>query len=124
MAARKLKNPVTEDHANLFRVLVRKWQEKLNLMDWRVERSTKKTRAMADVMIDASARLACYRLGDFGSAPINEDTLEELAIHELLHVMLTDFKVICQSNASTEEQLCSAEHSVINRLEKLLFQLR
>ena len=63
--------PTTED-AKLFAQSVRKWQQVLSLGDWRIEKGIKPAKAaMASVEFNASARLATYRLGDFGLSLIH-----------------------------------------------------
>ena len=110
-------NSPTAEQADNFHRYVLHWQKLLNLNSWRIEKSKKKAPrdAMACVVIDSDARLAAYRLGDFGSAEITERTLSETALHEVLHVFLYDLK-----HSSNDEAI---EHEVINVLEKLLMEL-
>ena len=116
----KQKNPVSEADASVFDAYVYKWQQLLNLQDWRIERGSRPIKnAMASVEFNPPARLAVYRLGDFGSEPITPDSLEHTAIHELLHVLLFDLIEVA-SGKSTNEEVESAEHRVVNVLEKLL----
>jgi hypothetical protein len=100
-----------------FAAYLRKWQERLGLIDWRVEPAKKSTKAMASVSTDIQARLACWRLGDFGGAEINAHSLETTALHEMLHVLLAELVHAASTNAQTLE---SAEHRVVNLLEKIL----
>lgn len=98
------------------------WQEVLNLQDWRIERGQKPAKdAMASVEINETARLAIYRLGEFGAATINTQSLSMTALHECLHVFLHDLIATAQDRGATPEQLESSEHRVINVLEKVLF---
>lgn len=108
-------NPVTDEHCQAFDTYVQKWQRILGLMDWRIERSSRRSkRAMAEVTFDKGARLASYRIGvSFGSAEVTPDSLERTALHELLHVLLHD--ALDDPNEATE-------HKVINTLEKLLME--
>jgi hypothetical protein len=121
----KATNPVTAEQAVIFDGYVAKWQPRLNLADWRIVRGTRPAKgAMADVSFDESARLATYRLGDFGAEAITPDSLERTAIHELGHVMLHDLIATAQDRGATPEQLEAAEHKIINLLEGLLFERR
>lgn len=116
-----IQNRPTVEEAKQFEKYVRKWQQLLSLGDWRIERSSKIAKnAMADVAFDAPARLATYRLGDWGGEPITPESLEKTAIHELLHVRLHDLIATAQNKEATEEQLEAAEHAVVNVLERLL----
>jgi hypothetical protein len=117
-----MKNPVSSDDAKVFDAFVQKWQQRLSLGDWRIERGRKAAAkgAMATVEFDESARLATYKLGDFGAEQITPQSLERTAIHELLHVLLHDLIATAQDRAATPEQLEAAEHRAINVLEPLL----
>jgi hypothetical protein len=117
-----MRNPVSSDDAKAFDGFVAKWQQTLSLGDWRIERGRKPASkgAMATVEFDEPARLVTYKLGDFGAETINAASLEKTAIHELLHVFLHDLISVAQDRSSTPEQLETAEHRVINVLERLL----
>ena len=61
-------NIPTPEQAELFAQSVRKWQQVLSLGDWRIEKGNKPAKeAMASVEFNQTARLATYRLGDFGA---------------------------------------------------------
>ena len=112
--------PTPEDAAH-FAQSVRKWQAILNLGDWRIEKGLKPAKnAMASVEFNEGARLATYRLGDFGAEKITKESLDQTALHELLHVFLHDLMTVAQDPRSNPEQLEAEEHRVVNLLEKLL----
>lgn len=116
----RAKNLPTADDVALFDAYVQKWQAKFSLGDWRIEKNDKPAKnAMAQVEFNPGARLAVYRLGDFGAETITPISLEKTAIHELLHVLLYDL-IYTASGKSSDEELEAAEHRVINVLEKLL----
>lgn len=118
----KPQNKPTADQALEFDNWVRHWQKTLNLMDWRIERSPKQAKgAMASIECDAEARLGTYRLGDFGSSPINSETLSMTALHECLHVFLYDLITEAQDRSSTQDKVDAVEHRVINVLERVLY---
>lgn len=122
MSKTKLTNSPSPEQAEEFDDFVQFWQEVLNLNDWRIERGSKPAKAaMASVEINAPARLATYRLGDFATTNINPTTLSQTALHEVLHVFLHDLITTAQDRSTTEEQLEAAEHRVVNVLEKILF---
>jgi hypothetical protein len=75
---------------------------------------------MASVEFNASARLATYRLGDFGAEKITPESLDQTALHELLHVFLHDLVTVAQEPKSSQDEIDMQEHRVINLLEKLL----
>jgi hypothetical protein len=112
--------PTTED-AKLFAQSVRKWQEVLSLGDWRIEKGIKPAKAaMASVEFTPAARLAVYRLGDFGAEKITPESLDRTALHELLHIFLHDLMSVATDPKSSDDDIEMQEHRVINLLENLL----
>jgi len=100
---------------------VKKWQQVLSLGDWRIEKGSKPAKAaMASVEFNSAARLATYRLGDFGAEKITPESLDQTALHELLHVFLHDLMTVAQDPKSSQDEVEMQEHRVINLLEKLL----
>jgi hypothetical protein len=114
-------NIPTPEQAELFAQSVRKWQQVLSLGDWRIEKGMKPAKAaMASVEFTPAARLAVYRLGDFGAEKITPDSIDQTALHELLHVFLHDLMTVAQDPKSSQDEIEMQEHRVINLLEKLL----
>lgn len=114
-------NKPNDEQAKQFDGFVKHWQQVLNLQDWRMERGSRPARgAMACVECDTAARLAIYRLGDFGVEAITPASLSNTALHETLHVFLFELISVAQDHKATPEQLESAEHRVINVLERVL----
>ena len=118
-----MSNIPTPEDARFFALCVKKWQEILNLGDWRIEKGLKPAKqAMASVEFNEGARLATYRLGDFGAEEITNESLETTALHELLHVMLHDLLAAAQDPKSSQDDIDKQEHRVINLLERLLMK--
>jgi len=116
-----MSNIPTPEHAELFAQSVRKWQQVLSLGDWRIEKGSKPAKqAMASVEFTPNARLAVYRLGDFGAEKITPESIDKTALHELLHIFLHDLMVVSQDPKSSDDEIEMQEHRVINLLEKLL----
>ena len=114
-------NIPTPEHAELFAQSVKKWQQVLSLGDWRIEKGSKPAKAaMASVEFNSSARLATYRLGDFGAEKITPDSLDRTALHELLHIFLYDLMCVATDPKSSDEDIEMQEHRVVNLLENLL----
>jgi hypothetical protein len=114
-------NIPTPQDAELFAQSIKKWQQTLSLGDWRIEKGSKPAKgAMASVEFNDTARLATYRLGDFGSEKITPKSLDQTALHELLHVFLHDLMTVAQDPKSSTEEVEMQEHRVINLLENLL----
>lgn len=118
-----MSNIPTPEDAQFFAQSVRKWQQVLNLGDWRIEKGLKPAKnAMASVEFNEGARLATYRLGDFGAEKITPESLDQTALHELLHVFLHDLMTVAQDPRSNQDQIEKEEHRVVNLLEKILFK--
>jgi len=118
-----MSNIPTPEHAKLFALSVRKWQQVLSLGDWRIEKGSKPAKqAMASVEFTPNARLAVYRIGDFGAEKITPESLDRTALHELLHIFLHDLMVVSQDPKSSQDEIEMQEHRVINLLENLLFR--
>lgn len=114
-------NIPTTEQAELFAQSVRKWQQVLSLGDWRIEKGIKPAKgAMASVEFTDNARLAVYRLGDFGAERITPSSLDKTALHELLHIFLHDLMCVATDPKSSDEDIEMQEHRVINLLENLL----
>ena len=116
-----MSNIPTPEHTELFAKSVKKWQQVLSLGDWRIEKGMKPAKAaMASVEFNDIARLATYRLGDFGAEKITPDSLDKTALHELLHVFLHDLITVAQDPKSSQDEVDMQEHRVVNLLENLL----
>ena len=116
-----MSNIPTPNDAELFAKSVKKWQQVLSLGDWRIEKGMKPAKAaMASVEFNDIARLATYRLGDFGAEKITPDSLDKTALHELLHVFLHDLITVAQDPKSSQDEVDMQEHRVVNLLENLL----
>jgi len=116
-----MSNIPTPKDAEIFAESIKKWQQILNLGDWRIEKGTKPAKqAMASVEFNENARLAVYRLGDFGAEKITDDSLDRTALHECLHILLHDLMTVTADPKSSDEDIEMQEHRVINLLETLL----
>ena len=116
-----MSNIPTPEHIEIFAQSVRKWQQILSLGDWRIEKGIKPAKAaMASVEFNQTARLATYRLGDFGAEKITPESLDKTALHELLHIFMHDLLCVATDPKSSDEDIEMQEHRVINLLENLL----
>ena len=117
------KNPVLPAHRKQFEQLLEYWQGVLGLADWRIALSDipAKGGVMGEVAkFDLEQRTAKIRIGtDFSETEVNERSLSELALHEMLHIFMYEFKEFCRTNDNADDIL-SAEHRIINVLETIL----
>lgn len=122
MPRKPQRNPILPEARDAFIAYVHEWQGKLGLGDWRITVSDQSAaREAAYVRADYEARLAAMRLGtDLGSTVVTAEAMEALAVHELLHVLLKELVVLCQDPKTQEDVINSAEHRVINTLQRLL----
>ena len=112
---------LTRSEAIAFGKFMREWQEKLNLMDWRVAKIRGNADAMCEVHITHEDRLAAWRLGDWADAPRGQRELSEIACHEMLHVLLSELSALAMSEQQvTMEQVDAAEHRIIQTIINLL----
>lgn len=117
-------NPLTDEDRGKFHHYMLMWQTLLNLNDWRIILLPEPaSRNMAEVVKrDLSARLASYKIGkSFGPGiPVNDDSLEEVAIHETLHIALAPLIEAAKEHRTLPEDLEGLEHSFIHVLVPLL----
>ena len=116
-------NQLTPDDVTRFGELLRGWQAKLGLQDWRIVLSpipAKKSMAEMDKWDWPQRQVTC-RVGlDWKSTPVTEGTLEQTAVHELFHVLLYQLIEAARNPQTSDEDLRSIEHSIINKMERLL----
>ena len=119
-------SPVSPQAKEKLYEYARKWQDLLGLGRWRLTPSKKPSNAMAEIKFDKdnSHKLAALLVGnDWKSVPVNDETLEITALHEVLHVMLYEFKEACREEPYNEARQLEREHELIAVLEKLLYEL-
>ena len=110
-----------DSHVEQFQQRMNHWQQRLNMLDWRIESDPGKASkgAMADVMIDSGSKLAVYRVGrNWGNTEPNMHNIDATALHESLHIFL---RPLIEAAMSRDEQLIGQiEHSLITVLEKVI----
>ena len=115
-----MKGTITADQSIEFDKYIVKWQNALNLNCWRIVREAKASKNMAEVVVNLPSRMAMYRLGsNFGSEPVTHYSLESTACHELLHVLLSEYRAAVASEQS-DEIIQATEHRIVHTLENLL----
>ena len=116
-----MKNSPTPKQVQQFAKYVGEFQQKLNLLSWRIEGSGSPADegSLAQVDISLEDRLAVWSLGDdWHKTPINAKTLREAALHEILHVALCP--LISAAHSRDPSHISVEEHALIIVLEKLL----
>lgn len=111
---------LTPEHRDKFKLSLERWQDDLNLRDWRIGLKAKhaSSKVLADVEIDLEARTAKVALSKAWTKEPTDKELDDTALHEELHVLLKP--LIDVAKTKNEALIGSIEHSVINTLERLL----
>lgn len=122
--AKRILNKVLPEHKETFEKYVHKWQILFGLQDWRFYvRYPGKGGNLGDTSIEIESRVATITLGtSFGDDPVNDFTLESLAVHELAHVWLAPLEAAFKSRNMGPEEQMAEEHRAVNLLEKLLME--
>lgn len=114
---------ITEAEKDKFYEFLFKWQELFGLQRWSVYLGKKSTKSLAELVVDKNKEhKACtVRLGEtWKNIPPNDHNLELVACHEMLHLLLHDFKETIQEQPYNDVEILSKEHEVVNTLERLL----
>jgi hypothetical protein len=115
-----MKNKPSYEEVAEFNKQVNKWVDSFGLRDWRVVFSAKPAKdALADVCCDVPGRLAVYRLGTKGSNDVSDHTPDQLACHEMVHVLLANYHALVEAKADAA-LVDSEEHRIVHTLVRLL----
>lgn len=115
----------TPDDAVEFESYLREWQIRLGLQDWRIVMSpvpAKGSMAEMDKWNWPQRQVTCRFGNNWKATPVTPHSLEQTAVHELLHVLLYELIEVAKNNQVSPDDLMSAQHRVINALEGLLVQ--
>lgn len=113
---------LTKQDVRQFWKLVKEWQGILSLADWDIAQETELVcdddpATLADVASFPDYKSACLTLYQtWDETPITPKNLRGTAIHELLHVLLSELMELAGSREVTKKQLADAEHRVIRAL--------
>src|SRR3990167_10692126 len=116
---------VTRSEETYFIARVQHWADFFYLGDWRIEAytSTQVTENSAECEIWHNAHGAHILLRKtFDRGAPSKAFLNQLALHEVCHVLLCDLKRLIADRCFTDAQAETAEHAVIRRLEKVLLK--
>jgi hypothetical protein len=120
-------NPYKPEDIAKLREYLNKWKAKLGLAGWRIFIRQGKHASMA-MLSDVSLhdRYALIKLGhSFSNDPIlnptNDAGLEQLIVHELLHLLCEPIKAFAIDHEMKDHaDVIAAEHDLIHPLEALL----
>lgn len=120
---------LTDKHLAVFKKHVEKWAPRLGLAGWHMAvdwATDTDVSALAYVRINAEARIATvYLCKDWTGSVYTVKDLEEVAVHELLHIVLADLLAVAETSApkSMYNTIQGMEHNVIRTLENLIFRI-
>lgn len=114
--------PITDEQCAEFNRLLKVWQKRLHLMNWRFARGRARPAAnLADVRMYPEDRLVRYNIGrDWGSHEPDPSALEKLVVHELMHVRLNQLLEVAFKRRQYDEPVQGEEHDVIVVFEDIL----
>lgn len=118
MIDKRVVNVVDDTHRDYYLARLVYWQDMFGLKDWRINLSKIPSKHMGEVFkIDLEQRKASFKIGsDFGAATeVNEETIDDLARHEMMHLWLYEYGQLCREASSAT--IMSAEHRLINTLD-------
>ena len=104
---------------------INKWIKKFSLGDWEIDwcvagprDSCVTNERQGEVRYLYNSRIASIFISPFAEWPGIKETIR----HELLHLVLSDYREICDKHMPEDQKANfeSAEHAVINRLNPLL----
>ena len=122
---------LTDKHLLRFKKDVAKWQGYLGLTGWRlqVEWEKEDNSARAITRLNYKSHQATITLirdqSDAATAKDFEEYSDELAFHEVMHLLLADLTTLSEENTHPNMygMIQAQEHSVIRTLENLLFRI-
>ena len=122
---------LADKHLQRFNRNVAKWQGQLGLTGWRitVEWEKEDHGARAITRLNHKSHQATITLirdqQDSPTAKDFEGYCDELAFHEVLHILLADITVLAEQNTHPNmyDSIQAAEHKVIRTFENLLFRI-
>ena len=113
----------TKSDFELFRREALKWIQQLGLSDWHVSfhhRSLGESTG-ANFQCDLEAKSAAISLNSDEQVPAAyPKTVQELAKHEVLHLLLAPLAEKAEYRFVRQEELHEAEHGIVQKLMKLL----
>ena len=114
--------PITDEQIAEFNRLLKVWQKRLHLMNWRLARGrARPTANLADVRMYPEDRLVRYNIGrDWGAHEPEPNAIEKLVVHELMHVRLNQLLEIAFKRRQYDEPVQGEEHDVIVVFEDIL----
>ena len=100
------------------------WRDRFGLHAWRVHYSSKEATGQTMAACtgwDRTAKMVTVRVGtNWLSTEPTPETISVVAMHECLHILLSDLIDAAIAAGEYSDEVLNAEHGVINTLERLL----
>lgn len=113
----------TEEHFAFFEAEVRKWLKRMQLDFWKVLVTRDDIQGYAQTAIDYLSRTANVVLcneWDDELLSLNEDTLREIAQHEVMHILVEPVATIAKARFVSQDSLVANLEELVRRLVRLI----
>lgn len=114
---------ITQKDLHTFRAYCQKWLKKLSIDDWNIEYSLDTDDDMGYAKVtgrDLEGRVGKMVLcAGWKQKPTSKE-LDNVAKHEVIHILLSDLSILAGRRCVTEDELYRAEEALTVKLEKLL----
>lgn len=119
-------NKTTAEHFGWFKDAVNRWQKELGLTDWNIQlRHEALESALATTYANNAGAVATIALNtSWNELDIpTKERIERVALHEVIHVLLSDLSYLAECRYTSKEEIDVAEHKTVRRLEQVLARL-
>lgn len=113
----------TKQQFEHFKECATNWQQKLGLVNWALYfNHTKLDGKYGETIWSTRDMAATIQFAkDWDTfRPLNDDEINKLALHEVLHVLMAPLCSEAEYRYSTSEAIQSAEHAIIRALENVV----
>ena len=113
---------VTLAHYNMFVELCKYWQNCFGLHDFSINFVHEKLDEDDYAATNACGkdRTAVIALNVKWIVPVKNEVIHRVALHEIMHVLLTDLTDAAENRYTTEQQIITAEEAAVVRLERIV----
>lgn len=112
----------TKKEFELFKKECRKWIKFFGLFDWEVyyEHVELKEKAYATCHTDMLGMVATFSFNKVVGTNIRDD-IRRTAFHEVCELLISKLKIIAKCRFLSEDEITTANHEIIRRLENCVF---
>ena len=115
----------TKKQFNLYKQTAKKWIKKFELSSWEIHfvHMNNDMEALATCQTDPSDRTALLTFTKYigKNEGLTNERIKQTGFHEVCELLLAPLVIACQDAKSREEEIDSIRHSIIRRLEYVIF---